>query len=223
MHRVSPGGAPFHVLNRAVGQGFLDAHAAADMLAWENSGFSIDASVPITLLDRDVPNYFQSLEHLLRYCARPLFALERLSVIRDADGRIARIRYVLPRHWITIWAVNWVGPGRSRKSTQPGASGVIELAPFEFLDRLADLIPQPRRHRHRPAGGWRGGRAKPRLWLRPAEAAGAMDGPAAVKQARSVCPEPPAAAGRHGARRWQDREAVRCRAVAPSPSGRGSG
>ena len=30
-------------------QGFLNAHAAADMLAWENSGFSIDASVRITL------------------------------------------------------------------------------------------------------------------------------------------------------------------------------
>ncbi|MFM8791228.1 MAG: IS91 family transposase, partial [Solirubrobacterales bacterium] len=45
----------------------LDAAAAADMLAWENSGFSVDASVRITLLDRDVPSYFQSLEHLLRY------------------------------------------------------------------------------------------------------------------------------------------------------------
>ena len=30
-------------------QGFLNAHAAAAMLAWENSGFSIDASVRITL------------------------------------------------------------------------------------------------------------------------------------------------------------------------------
>ena len=129
-------------------QGFLDAHAAADMLAWENSGFSIDASVRITLLDRDVPSYFQSLEHLLRYCARPPFALERLSVIRDADGRIARIRYVLPRHK----AANWVGPGRKRKSTQPGSNGVIELSPFEFLDRLADLIPPPRKHRHRYHG-----------------------------------------------------------------------
>ena len=49
----------------------LDAAAATDMLAWENSGFSIDASVRITLIDRDVPSYFQSLEHLLRYCARP--------------------------------------------------------------------------------------------------------------------------------------------------------
>jgi len=31
-----------------------------------HSGFSIDASVRIVLIDRDVPNYFQSLEHLLR-------------------------------------------------------------------------------------------------------------------------------------------------------------
>jgi len=55
------------------------------------------------------------LEHLLRYCGRPPFALERLSVTRGPDGRIARVRYVLPRHK----AANWVGPGRSRKSTRP--------------------------------------------------------------------------------------------------------
>ena len=29
--------------------------------------------------------------------SRPPLALERLSVIRDAEGRITRIRYVLPR------------------------------------------------------------------------------------------------------------------------------
>jgi hypothetical protein len=45
---------------------FLDAEAAADMLGWANSGFSIDASVRIALIDRDVPSYFHSLEHLLR-------------------------------------------------------------------------------------------------------------------------------------------------------------
>ncbi|MFM8803652.1 MAG: transposase, partial [Planctomycetia bacterium] len=98
--------------------------------------------------DRDVPSYFQSLEHLFRYCARPPFALERLFVSRGADGQIARIRYVLPRHWATIWAVNWVGPSRGRKSTRPGANGVVGLSPFEFLDRLADLVPPPRKHRH---------------------------------------------------------------------------
>jgi hypothetical protein len=129
-------------------QRLLDVDAAADMLAWENSGFSIDASVQITLIDRDVPSYFRSLEHLLRYCARPPFALERLSVIRGPDGRISRIRYVLPRHK----AATWVGPGRGRKSTRPGAYGVVELTPFEFLDRLADLVPPPRKHRHRYHG-----------------------------------------------------------------------
>jgi len=42
------------------------------------------------LIDRDVPSYFRSLEHLLRYCARPPFALERLSVSRGADGELGR-------------------------------------------------------------------------------------------------------------------------------------
>jgi hypothetical protein len=118
------------------------------MLAWENSGFSVDASVRITLIDRDVPSYSQSLEHLLRYCARPPFALERLSVIRGPDGPIARVRYMLPRHK----AANWVGPGRGRKATRPGANGLVELSPFEFLDRLTDLVPPPRKHRHRYHG-----------------------------------------------------------------------
>jgi hypothetical protein len=98
-------------------QRLLDAAAAADMLAWENSGFSVDASVRITLIDRDVPSYFGSLEHLLRHKA-----------------------------------ANWVGPGRGRKSTRPGANGVVELTPVEFLDRLAALVPPPRKHRHRYHG-----------------------------------------------------------------------
>ncbi len=71
----------------------------------------------ITLIDRDVPSYFQSLEHLL---ARPPFALERLSVRRGEDSRISRVRYVLPRHKVA----NRGGPGRGRKSTRPGANGV---------------------------------------------------------------------------------------------------
>jgi hypothetical protein len=69
-------------------------------------------------------------------------------VIRGPDGRIARVRYVLPRHK----AANWVGRGRGRKSTRPGANGVVELSPFEFLNRLADLVPPPRKHRHRYHG-----------------------------------------------------------------------
>jgi hypothetical protein len=125
-----------------------DAEAADFLLRQKHSGFSVDASVRIALIDRDVPSYFRSLEHLLRYCARPPFALERLSVTRDASGRVTRVRYVLPRHK----AATWVGLGHRRKSTRPGASGRVELTPFEFLDRLADLVPPPRRHRHRYHG-----------------------------------------------------------------------
>ena len=55
---------------------------------------------------------------------------------------------MLPRHK----QANWVGPGRGRKSTRPGANGVGELSPFEFLVRLADLVPPPRKHRHRYHG-----------------------------------------------------------------------
>ena len=64
----------------------LDTAAAADMLTWENSGFSVDASVRITLNGIQLRVYCQPLEHLLRYCARPPFALERLSVIRVTSG-----------------------------------------------------------------------------------------------------------------------------------------
>jgi hypothetical protein len=73
------------------------------MLTWEHSGFSVDASVRITLLPPQVRVCRRSLEHLLRYCGRPPFALERLSVRRGADGRIAQVRYVLPRHKATDW------------------------------------------------------------------------------------------------------------------------
>ena len=118
------------------------------MLTWQHSGFSVDASVRISLADRDVPEYFQSLEDLLRCCARPVFALNRLSVVSGTVHRPERVRYTLPRHK----RGNWVGPGRTRKSTRHGASGVIELTPFEFLDQLAALIPPPRRHRHRYHG-----------------------------------------------------------------------
>ena len=89
---------------------FANRDEAADMVARENSCFSVEASVRNKLFRLQLRVYCQPLEHLLRYCARPLFALERLSVGCSEDGRISRVRYVLPRHK----AANWVGPGRSR-------------------------------------------------------------------------------------------------------------
>jgi hypothetical protein len=64
--------------------------------------------------------------------------------MRGEDGRIACVRYVLPRHK----AARWVGPGCGQKTTRPGANGIVELSPCDFLDRLADLVPPPREHRH---------------------------------------------------------------------------
>ena len=46
-------------------------------------------------------------------------------------------------------------------------AAAVELTPFEFLDRLADLVPPPRKHRHRYHGGF-----APNHKLRPAERLG---------------------------------------------------
>ena len=67
-----------HVVQRRVlryfhRHGLLDEADAHGMLSWQGSGgFSIDASVRIEGED------CQGVERLLRYCARPPFALERL-------------------------------------------------------------------------------------------------------------------------------------------------
>jgi len=67
-------------------------------------------------------------ERLLRYCARPPFALERLQQL-DAERQIYEASE----------------PG-------PGGRGAQILTPLELLDRLAALVPPPRIHRHRYFG-----------------------------------------------------------------------
>jgi len=54
----------------------------------EHSGFSIDASERISLSGPKVRAYGKPLEHLVRYCARPAFDLERLTVIGGGDIRL---------------------------------------------------------------------------------------------------------------------------------------
>lgn len=60
------------LLRAFVGRGLLEKSDAKDMLAYQHSGFSVDAGVCIETHDR------AGLERLLRYCARPPFAMERL-------------------------------------------------------------------------------------------------------------------------------------------------
>ena len=88
-------------------QGYLDKDDAKDMAEWRNGGgFSVDASVRIEANDR------AGLERLLRYCARPPFALERLEAI---DGQ--RLIYRLPK-------------------PQPNGRTELILTPLELIDRL---------------------------------------------------------------------------------------
>jgi hypothetical protein len=67
-------------------------------------------------------------ERLLRYCARPPFALERL---RELDPE--RLLY-------------------EGAKLGPGGNGPLLLTPLELLDRLAALVPPPRIHHRRYFG-----------------------------------------------------------------------
>jgi hypothetical protein len=95
----------------------LEPHEADDMLTWA-PGFSLEAT------DR------AGLERLIRYCARPPFALDRLHLV---GSRSDQILYVLP-------------------APDPAGRTALRLSALEFLDRLAKILPPPRIHRHRYHG-----------------------------------------------------------------------
>jgi hypothetical protein len=99
------------VLSVLARRGVLEREDAAAMGTWDHGGgFSVDASVRIEADDR------LGLERLLRYCARPAFALERLREI-DAEHLVY-------------------------ESVKPGAggSGSLMLTPLELIERLAALV-----------------------------------------------------------------------------------
>ncbi len=68
------------VLRSLSRHGLLDPDDARDMLAWDNGGFSLDASVRIAGHNR------AGLEPLLRYCARPRFAVRFAGDSRQCVG-----------------------------------------------------------------------------------------------------------------------------------------
>lgn len=77
---------------------------------------------------------------MIRYCARPIFAGARLAWVEPDE----RLIYHLP------------------KPRLDGQTALIPT-PLEFLERLAALIPPPRKHRHRYHGA-----LAPNSPLRPA-------------------------------------------------------
>jgi len=104
-------------------RGLLDKDDRKEMQSWSHGGgFSLDATVRIEANDR------RGLERLLRYCARPPFAAERLEGL-DTH----RLIYHLPK------------PG-------PDGRTQLILSPLELIERIAALVPPPRQHRHRYYG-----------------------------------------------------------------------
>jgi hypothetical protein len=113
------------VLRHCRRHGLLEPHDTDDMLTWDHGGgFSLDAGVRIEATDR------AGLERLIRYCARPPFALDRLHLVGDRSDQIL---YLLPK-------------------PDPAGRTALRLSALEFLDRLAMILPPPRIHRHRYHG-----------------------------------------------------------------------
>ena len=111
------------ILRAFVRRGLIDKGDRDEMMGWEHGGgFSLDASVCIQDADR------AGLERLLRYCARPPFALAHLHQL-DAEHLI----YHNPKP----------------RSDSPRD---LVLTPLELINKIAALIPPPRTHRHRYYG-----------------------------------------------------------------------
>jgi hypothetical protein len=86
------------------------------------SGFSLHANTAVHAGDR------QRLERLVRYCARPPLAIERLEPL--ADGRLLY---------------------RFKRAFRDGTTHVV-FEPLEMLEKLAALVPVPKSHLVRYSG-----------------------------------------------------------------------
>jgi hypothetical protein len=103
------------LLRLFVRRGRLPGDDAQAMAQWEHGGgFSVDGSVRIAAADR------AGRERLLRYCARPPFALDRLRELDD--------EYLL----------------YDSAKPSPGGTGPLRLTPLQLLDRLVALVSHPR-------------------------------------------------------------------------------
>jgi len=104
------------LIRRLCRMGALDREAAANMLSWKNSGFSIHEEVAIAARDR------AGLERLLRYCSRPALS-------------VARLIYSVKTKTVIY-----------RCEKQEGRTELLTLTPIEFLRRWGLLMPPPNKN-----------------------------------------------------------------------------
>ena len=117
------------ILRAFVCRGLLESFDAKEMLAYQHSGFSADAGVRIESHDR------AALERLLRYCARPPFAMDRLR--KEGAELVYRC------------AKQHSEPGSDKRGARVDE---LHLTPLELIARIAALMPPPRTHQHRYFG-----------------------------------------------------------------------
>ncbi len=123
------------LIRRILRLGCLPAEAAADMLKWKNSGFSLHKDVVI------YPDNRKGLERLLGYCSRPAISIKRL--IYSAKAKVVVYR----------------------AERRDGGPGVMAMSPVEFLRRWGLLMPPRRiRTWCIITARWRRARACGRSW-----------------------------------------------------------
>ena len=111
------------ILRLFVRRGLISKADGDEMAAQKHEGgFSLDASVIIEGSDR------LCLERLLRYCARPPFAVENLRQINDGH-----LVYHNPK-------------------PRPGVPSDLVMTPLAMISKIAALVPPPRWHLHRYYG-----------------------------------------------------------------------
>ena len=131
------------ILRAFVGRGLLESFEAKEMLGYKHSGFSVDTSVRIEAHDH------AGLERLLRYCARPPFAMERLRKAGDDLVYRCAKQHSEPGG---DWRTDQRGLNKRAGNQRGVKQGELTLTPLELIDRIAALIPPPRTHRHRYYG-----------------------------------------------------------------------
>ena len=176
------------ILRAFVGRRLIEKADAKDMLAYQHSGFSVNAGVCIEAHDR------AALERLLRYCARPPFPMDRL---RKAGAEL--VYRCAKQH------------SESGGDKRDATVDELTLTPLELIDRIAALVPPPRIHRHRyfgvlapnsPIRAVVTALASPAQALpaQPAQTGTGEDAPGVVSlvpQGKAIQPEPPKRASAH--------------------------
>ena len=122
---VATGQAPVRqrVLRACLRRGLLAPCDRDQMGGWAHGGgFSLAAAVRVEGAD------LAGRERLLRYCARPPFALDHVHQ-HDAEHLV----YPIPK-------------------PRPDGPRTLVLTPLALIDKVAALVPSPRVHRHRYYG-----------------------------------------------------------------------